>query len=65
MSIKEAVKYDNSDFGSLNIHLLGEMFLDVYAANSRQLKCKGNGGIVSGMGFCKKSLWNTDSPYPW
>lgn len=56
MSRKEAVKSDNSDIGSLNISLLGEMFLDVCAANSRQLKCKGNEGIVSGMGFCKNAF---------
>lgn len=53
MSRKEAVNPDNSDIASLNISLLGEMFLEVRAANYRQLKCKGNESIVSGMGFCK------------
>lgn len=40
--LRKAVKSDNSDIASLNISLLGEMFLEVDAANARQLKCKGN-----------------------
>lgn len=40
--LRKAVKSDNTDFASLNFSLLGEMFLEVHAANARQLKCEGN-----------------------
>lgn len=59
MSRKEAVKFDNSYIASFNISPLGEMFLDVYAGNARQLKCKGNESIVASMGFSKNlfGIW--------
>lgn len=56
MSRKEAVKSDNLSCCQFKYQSLGEMFLDVYTGNARQLKCKGNGSIVPGMGFSKNGF---------